>query len=180
VGIAAAALVDVDVVQVTFDESVDAGAGTWGLQVRSDIRDVAGNRLDGAWVGVPSDYFGVFGDAPSAATPVDSCEPSVYLFRPDGDDGAGAEADQVTLTMTTGAAPAQWIVSVWDGGGQRVLQERVWGTGSVGTFEWDGRDQSERVVSNGNYAIEVDADDGSGNRGGACTTVVSVDNAFGD
>ena len=179
VTIADVVAVDDRVVRIELEEPVTAEAGVWTVGVRADLRDLAGNRLDGAWSGAASDYALPFGDLPSAATPVDSCEPDTYTFRPDGDDGAGEEADEVVLTLTTATAPAWWVVRVEGDGEEVVAHARVPGAGSVESWAWDGRDARGAIVDDGLYSVVVDSEDADGNRGGACSTVVSVDNRIG-
>lgn len=168
-----------DRVRIELAEPVQAEAGVWTLSVRSDLRDVAGNRLAGAWTSSAADYVGTFGDLPPSVSPVDSCEPSTYVFRPDGDPGAGEEADEVELSLTTATVPAWWVVDIDGPGGERVLSVRVPGLSSLDSWIWNGRDASEAIAADGLYTVTVDAADASGNRGGACSTVVSIDNRIG-
>ncbi len=164
---------------ITLEAAVDAAEGAWGVVVDTDLRDLAGNRLDGTWTGTPSTYNGAFGALPNSLSSVDSCLPDTYVFRPDGDDAAGEEADTVVVDVRTARAPFAWLITVRDASGALVHFERALASSSAELLSWDGRDLTERVVPNGAYTIRVDTDDGSGNRGGACTTVATVDNLWG-
>lgn len=167
---------------VTLDlsKSIDSGAGTWTVTALSTsgaaVRDDAGNRLDGTWSGVASSYAGTFGDLPSLAAAVTTCDPDRASFRPDGDDGVGAEADEVTLSIGSASTPEWWVITVADAGGATLRRDFVPATSASETWAWDGRDVGERIAGDGAYTITVDSDDGSGNRGGSCTTTISVDN----
>ena len=165
--------------EIVLSEPVDAALGVWTITAHSDLRDLAGNRLDGSQTGAASDYVGVFGDLPPAVAPVDSCEPDAYVFRPDGDDGVGIEADSTEIALTSALAPVWWRVKIVDEGGGLVGTAMPVAAGSTDTWTWGGRDNSGKIVPNGGYTITVDADDGMGNRGGGCTTMVTVDNRVG-
>jgi hypothetical protein len=153
---------------ITLEAAVDAAEGAWGVVVDTDLRDLAGNRLDGTWTGTPSTYNGAFGALPNSLSSVDSCLPDTYVFRPDGDDAAGEEADTVVVDVRTARAPFAWLITVRDASGALVHFERALASSSAELLSWDGA-----------YTIRVDTDDGSGNRGGACTTVATVDNLWG-
>jgi hypothetical protein len=157
---------------------IDAGAGTWSVTgvstPTSGLRDEAGNRLDGTWTGAPTSYVGTFGDLPAAIGPVLSCSTDQDAFRPDGDDGAGPEADAVQFAFDAAATPVWWVVSVEDAAGAVIRRTWFPGTAPAGSFAWDGRDQGGRIVAAGGYTLRVDADDGFGNRGGDCATAARV------
>jgi len=171
---------DGDEVTLDLDPAVDAGAGTWTVTASLELRDLSGNKLDGAWTGQSADYVGTFGDLTPAVDPVSGCIPDLPVFRPDGDDGSGSEADWVTLTLESNSAPTWWVVSVRDDTDALVHRTYEVPAGPGDTWTWDGRGIDGRVLSNGAYQIAVDADDGQGNRGGACSAVVSIDNPGGE
>jgi len=170
---------DGDEVTLDLDPAVDATAGTWTVTAELELRDVSGNKLDGAWTGQSAPHVGTFGDLPPAADPVSGCIPDVPVFRPDGDDGAGSEADTVTLTLESNSAPAWWVVSVRDEADALVVRRYELPAGAQDTWTWDGRGVRGEVLPNGAYQVAVDADDGQGNGGGVCTAVVSIDNPGG-
>ncbi|MBX2801602.1 MAG: Ig-like domain-containing protein [Myxococcales bacterium] len=158
------------------DAPADASLGAWTLTIADDVRDPAGNRLSGDWSGARADYVGTFGAA--AAVDAASC-PSVTpaRFRPDGDDGAGEEADAVEVVVESLTAPDLWVVDVLDSSGTRVRHERLVPVGSADTITWDGRAANGIIVPNGTYTIRIRPDDGFGNRATGCDEVVVVDNA---
>jgi flagellar hook assembly protein FlgD len=60
--------------------------------------------------------------------------------------------------------------------GQRVRTATIPASSSDEQWWWDGRDDSQRVVQDGDYRVQVDARDEHGNRIVGCTASVSVDN----
>lgn len=159
----------------------DGADGTWIVTLPPSVRDLAGNRLSGNWTGLASTYQGVFGDVGAPVDPV-SCvgtTPSDGVFRPDGDDGVGREADAVGVALQAVVAPAWWEVDVSLAGGGTLRMERAVPVGAIDDWVWDGRDQGGQIVANGAYEIAVTPVDGQGNRGGGCVASVVVDNRLG-
>jgi hypothetical protein len=152
--------------------TVDAGAGIWTLTLTDDVRDDDGNRLDGAWSGARGSFVGTFGDVPVDAPATDGCAADAARFVPDGDDGAGEEADEVTLAVSAASTPSFWWWRVYDDAGERVRNGRAAGTDAA--IVWDGRDDDGRVVSSGEYTVRVVAVDEWDNAGEACTEAVTV------
>jgi hypothetical protein len=171
------------VVTLTLTNPIDADAGTWTVTALSSsaaaLTDANGNKLDGTYSNSTSTYVGTFGDVASAADEVTSCTVSRSRFRPDGDDGAGTETDDVELRFSSASTPVWWVLSVWSPEGELVRRDFVTPLASSDVWTWDGRDAGERVVDDGIWTIVVDSDDGSGNRGGSCATTVTVDNGSG-
>ncbi len=168
-------------VTLTIDPPADADAGAWFLTVTDDVRDLSGNRLSGDWSGDRSDYVGAFGDvgAPPAAVSCPTVTPTGGLFRPDGDDGVGADADEVLLQLEAATAPAWWVAEVRDDEGELLVQRWTIPGGASDTWSWDGRDGAGFVAPNGTYTITVRSDDGFGNRGTGCVVQAVVDNPSG-
>ena len=166
---------------LTLQSPVDGALGTWNVTATDNLRDEAGNRLDGTWSGGASSYVGTFGDVIDPGDSVSCVAPDGGVFRPDGDDGAGAEADSVSVGLTTVVAPAWWIFSVTaQDTGALLRRNYVIPGGAVDTMTWDGRDVTGAVVSNGSYVVRVDPDDGLGNQGAGCQAVAIVDNILGE
>jgi len=159
---------------LTLSPAVDAGAGGWVVTVTDSLLDLAGNALDGADAGVAGSWVGSFGDLPPQVDPVSACTPDVTLFRPDGDDGAGTEADEVVYSIASNSEPIWWSIAVLDSGGDVLRHARVAPRGASDTWTWGGRDATRQVVPSGAYLVVVDAEDASGNSGGACTAAVTV------
>lgn len=145
----------------------------WQLRLVHTLTDLAGNPLDGRWAGAPGDYLGSFGLS-AAVDPVESCSRSTEVFRPDGDDGSGAEADSVLLSFQAASAPAWWVVSATDTQGVTHRVDYLVPLGAVDGWAWDGRDERGKVLPPGSYTLEVDAEGSQGNRGGACVRVVEI------
>jgi hypothetical protein len=170
-----------DAVVLALDAALDPSLGVYTLVVSSSLRDDAqGNRLDGTWTGVTSNYEGHLGDLPSAAPPIQYCSLDTAVLRPDGDAGADEEADEVTLAFGSSATPDWWVVSVKDEEGKVIFLDFAVPIGSADVWTWNARDVDEQIVSNGLYTISVDSDDGFGNRGGGCSASIAVDNRLGE
>ena len=155
---------------------LDAGLGQWTLALSSQISDAAGNRLDGQYAGAASPYAGAFGLVPSTAPNLLSCLPDVGLFRPDGDDGAGEESDDVHLNAIADAAPDTFLMVVTDGAGVERWRWREAGAAATQLLTWSGVDQDGAIVENGLYSLRVSAWDAMGNAGDACLAEVEVGN----
>lgn len=158
-----------------FDPPIDADLGLHTITLTDGMRDTAGNRLDGEYSGLASAWTGGVGGT-SLVDPVQSCVQSVQLFKPDGDDGALREADQVAISFDSLSLPAWWVASVYEGSGALIRRSFLLPTATSGAWSWDGRDESGGIVDNGVYRIEIDAEDGIGNLGGPCVRSVTVDN----
>lgn len=149
------------------------------LTVSEEVRDLSGLRLDGGFVGDKSPFLMRLGGVPPLGLPV-TCSvraPAGGLFRPDGDDGAGEEADRVVLDVSADEAPAWWVLEVLDATGTMIRADHVVPLGPVDEVSWDGRDATGKVVANGAWTLSVAADDGLFHRGTACVAVAIVDNA---
>jgi outer membrane protein OmpA-like peptidoglycan-associated protein/flagellar hook assembly protein FlgD len=110
--------------------------------------------------------------ARSAPVVVDKTNPQVVhlstayrLFSPDAD----GERDQVAIQQET-SVEDEWVGEI-EGPDGRVVFRRVW-TGRATSFAWDGRDQSGRVVPDGDYTYRISADDIAGNTGSEDLTLV--------
>ncbi len=169
-------------VLLTLGAPVDADAGVYSVTAWSNpslaVRDEAGNRMDGAWLGAASSYVGAFGALPDTRVAVSTCAVSPVLFRPDGADGPDQEADTVEFTFEASETPERWVLSVWDTELSPVREAVVQGVGISESWIWDGRDRTGRVVPGGNYMLEVSAEDASGNLGLPCTVPVTVEHRY--
>ena len=143
--------------------ALDPSYGPWTLTLLSgSMRDVDGNRLDGEWVGAATDFLVRFGTVPVDVLDLSACSVVNSTFTPDGDDGAGAEADTVEVTTTYPVGtPDEWELVVSDGGGEVVYSTRVNG---LDTASWNGRSFDGRVVAAGGYTLSVYARDSWDNR----------------
>lgn len=168
-------------VTLTLAPAVDGAAGVHTLTASRELRDLAGRRLAGTWDEVAADYVSTLGGTAAVVDPV-SCSagaPPGGVFRPDGDDGVGAEADAWSVALESSFPPAWWVVDVRDAAGVRVRQDWDVPLGAVDAWVWDGRDDEGLIVPNGSYSVTVSPDDGAGNRGPACVVQVTVDNRLG-
>ncbi len=162
---------------LTLDPPVSADAGVYTVRATQELRDEAGNRLDGTYGGAATDWVGTFGAIPGGPDPV-TCSTDISRFRPDGDPGAGEEADTFRVDLTTTSLPAWWVATVRDGSDDIVFRRRLVPVGIADAWSWNGRDITERVVDDGTYTVTVEPEDGFGNRGSGCSVSVQVDNAI--
>jgi hypothetical protein len=158
---------DADGVRATVDVDGVAGA-PFTVHVSPTAADLAGNTLaDADRVRFDAGDAGL--DTPGA------CAADLARFTPDGDDGAGTAADQVTVTWTAAADPAAWVWRVLqDGEVARAGRE----SGSARALLWDGRGDDGRIVEAGAYAIEVRAVAPDAAEGSACAAYVGVRETF--
>jgi hypothetical protein len=163
---------DLTTLSVTPDAPIDSAEGVWSLVFSTNVRDIAGNQLDGAWTDTAAGYTATFGAVADALPVVSSCAPDRDTFTPDGDDGDDADADVVALTPAATAAPAWWWLVVTDANGERVRSLREPGTDV--SVAWDGRADDGLVVGSGRYTLNLHAIDGLGNVGAACTTPITL------
>ncbi|MEC8193869.1 MAG: hypothetical protein VX127_14120 [Myxococcota bacterium] len=150
------------------------------VTVTDEFRDRSGNRLDGDNDGIPGGtWTRPIGDVSDTAPAIVACGSSIPSFRPDGDDGAGLEADRVRIDATASdeTDQLQWRV-VSDAGRWVASRESDIGRSVSGSFDWDGRGDDGRVVSNGTYHVSVSALDEMSNTGSSCTVSVNVNNGW--
>jgi len=183
-GPSAATIIDVyqprpDQVELYLASPIASSAGRWTVQLRDSLTDLAGNRLDGAWSGESRDYEADFGSLSSSAPVLLSCEPSTLSFRPDGDDGDGIEADDVTVTLTAVTAPDTWRIVVETADGHPIRHARFDASSAVETWDWDGRDDTERIADDGSYTIRTTPHNADGTAGASCSATVAIDNKRG-
>ena len=162
------ASLDGDTLTLTLDEQQDAAAGAWALGVGTDVRDTAGNKLDGQFDGTNAAFSSVFGDVGVASVSMQSCVAGDTL-TPDGLDGTGDEADELDIVVTADAAPAWWLLEV-DG----ARTQWVAASSASETVAWDGRGDDGLVVPAGSYTVSVSAIDANDNLSGACSRTVQV------
>jgi hypothetical protein len=166
---------------LTLDSQLDANAGEWVLTIDSAARDDAGNnRLDGTWSGSSSNYTGIFGNVVDDAITVSGCIVDSQVLIPDGDDGAGDEADSVTVTATSSQGPIWWALQVLDNDGQAVRTFRQAGSGTATTLTWDGRTDDGFVAGVGVYILAVSTFDAQDNQSTGCENQVTLEQHFGD
>ncbi|MDP2311403.1 MAG: Ig-like domain-containing protein [Pseudomonadota bacterium] len=164
---------DLTTLTITPTTPLDGASGTFTLSLTRDVRDLAGNRLDGGWSGVGAPATFLFGDIGDTLPAVSSCTVDEERFTPDGDDGPDAEKDTIAMTPTATAAPTWWWLGVYDVGGTRVRSERAPGTDSE--IEWDGRGDDGTVMGAGWYRLALSAIDTNGNVGGQCNGAVELE-----
>ncbi|MFT6820211.1 MAG: hypothetical protein ACJATT_004035 [Myxococcota bacterium] len=156
--------------------AIDPADGTFSVVVTRDTRDVAGNRLDGTYTDESFDFVIPIGAVPGPELGPAGCSVDTFRIRPDGDDGTGHEADGATLSWTGGETPLWWVLDVLTLDGRRVRTATIPASASDAQWWWNGRDDSQRVVQDGDYRVGVDARDEHGNRIIGCTAAVSIDN----
>lgn len=155
--------------------SLDMELGTWQVVIDSAVRDVDGNRLDGTWTGVRSSFSRQFGDVADSAPDLLSCEAERSTLRPDGDDGAGEEAELITIQVVADGLADWWRLRILDPAGEEALVSWVSTTSSdAALLSWDGRDGAGRVVDGGEYRVQVTAADTYWNEGEPCELTLTV------
>ncbi len=162
-----------DTLSITPASAIDPSLGTYTLTLGTSFRDEAGNRLAGDWTSGAAAFTTSFGNVPDALPLVAGCAYDLELFRPDGDDGMGEEADSVTITPVTSGAPLWWWLRVEDDEGSRVRSDRAPGTDA--DVSWDGRGDDGILVASGEYTVTLSPIDAYGNIGTACSSTVAVD-----
>jgi hypothetical protein len=165
-------------VEFLLDPPVDGSLGVYTVLLDDQVRDAAGNLLDGGWTGAGGSlYFGTFG---ATAVVVDDVAcglgaGSTGRFHPDGDDGEGEEADTVTVNLESLTTPAWWWATVRDlSTGGRLFKEWVVPESGTDSWVWDGRDASGTIARVGDYQLEFQAIDASGNASPLCSVVVGL------
>jgi len=154
--------------------------GSLGLTIPREVRDDAGNRLNGTWdpLGSASDFSISLGAVVDEARDLTGCEPTVTTFHPDGDPGSGAaddeESDEVSVLAYTDDVPTWWRLEVTDAQGEVILVDRVHADTSSDALPWDGRGQDGRIVDAGEYTLTVTAEDDAWNTGTSCSTTVAL------
>ncbi|MES2641206.1 MAG: Ig-like domain-containing protein [Myxococcota bacterium] len=159
-------------VVVTPNTPIDGSTGSYTLSLSQNLRDLAGNRLDGGWSGVWGPAVFSFGNLVDTVPDITACAASGTTFTPDGDDGAGSDADEVTVTPTAAGSPAWWWFTVYDADETRVRSHRTLGTASQ--VRWDGRGDDGILRDAGPYRLSISAIDGNGNVGGQCDVTVDL------
>ncbi len=164
-------------VSITLAEEADLSLDTYTLVLSDQVRDEAGNRLDGTWSVQAGPFTAQLGAVSDSAPDVDSCVPEFTTFRPDGDDQPTTEeTDILEVDVSADATPDWWLLQVKD-----EQEEVVWtwwtsAASSSETLTWYGRGYDGIVMENGTYTIHVSAADAYLNTGEVCTTQISLDN----
>ncbi|MDP2306636.1 MAG: Ig-like domain-containing protein [Pseudomonadota bacterium] len=159
-------------VVVTPHTPIAGAEGAFSLVLSQNLRDHAGNRLDGAWSGSRAAAILPFGNVAESVPDISSCSATVDTFTPDGDNGEGIQADAVGVTPTATAAPLWWWLAVYDEAGTRVRSRRV--TGTEASVFWDGRGNDGILRDAGQYGLSLAPVDSSGNVGGQCDVTVEL------
>lgn len=171
---------DADRTTLTIDLASAFTPGSVALTVPRELRDDAGNRLNGAWdpTGAASDFTLTFGAVTDEARDLTGCEPTVDSFYPDGDPGSGgvgdAEADEVSVLAYTDDTPTWWRLEVTDDQGEVILVDRVHADTSSDALPWDGRGIDGKIADPGEYTLTVTAEDDAWNTGTSCSTTVEL------
>ena len=150
------------------------------MTVEGDLRDQAGNFLDGDWSNDPlgSAFEAEFGDVVDDGIAMASCGLASDRFRPDGDPGTVAlQADEAQLSVSSSTRAAFWVLEVFQGD-SRVRTVRQATKGVADIIKWDGRSFDGRVVPAGAYRLQVSAMDAQGNLDAGCSLSVEVEQAY--
>ncbi len=169
--------IDASIATATLEEPIDLDADTYVIVVSSQVRDTAGNRLDGTWTGTTSSFRASFGAVIDTAPDVSTCTPDTTTFRPDGDDEPGTdEADAVRVEVAADGSPTWWRLVVLDDWGEEVGTWWIAAAGADDEVTWDGTALDGIVVENGAYVVQIAASDDVLDLGEACEVDVTVDN----
>jgi hypothetical protein len=152
---------------------LDGSAGMWTLRLSGAVRDLGGNRLDGAYTGAPAAFEASFGAIAAIAARPDACASDVARFVPDGDDGPSDEADAVEITFGASGTASRWAWWITDEDGDVVRNGSA--ASADRSITWDGRADDGRVVESGAYVWGVAAVDAYAALSDACQGTVSVD-----
>ncbi len=159
------------------DTPVDLAADVYGLTLSSQLRDAAGNRLDGAWDGGSSSLLLLLGAVVDSAPDMVSCVPDTTTFRPDGADVvATVEADSVQIVASADGSASQWLVEVFDADAEERLVRWIPSSGTSVVIDWDGRDQDGLILPNGEYQLLISGADAYLNPGTPCALDLVIDN----
>ena len=162
---------------ITLAEDVSMATDTLMVTLYDELRDAAGNRLDGDLDGeAAGDWVSVAGAVSDDAPDVTQCGVSSGWFRPDGDDGEGINSDYVWLFMQATGASDWWQVDVFDAHDRLIARSTKPRSRPLdGSFVFDGRDSSGQVLSDGKVVLEVRAMDENGNVGEGCRAAVQLE-----
>ncbi|MBN1337090.1 MAG: Ig-like domain-containing protein [Deltaproteobacteria bacterium] len=161
----------------TLEDAIDLSLDVYEIVVSSQVRDAAGNRLDGAWSGTTGAFRTNTGAVEDTAPDVLDCTPDTAVFRPDGDDVPGtSEADEVHVEVVASAMPYGWRLAVTDEAGDAVYTWWTLAAADADEVIWNGVGQDGIVVDNGAYVLQIAACDAYLNLGEACEVEVTVDN----
>lgn len=90
------------------------------------------------------------------------------LFSPDGD-----ESKDVLPVEISSSKEQRWTGRIETDSGA-LVKEYFW-EGSAESFDWDGRDESGNLVTDGKYKFEISTQDAAGNKGSAQLAEIVVD-----
>jgi hypothetical protein len=161
----------------TLETAIDLAADTYDVTVSSEVRDTAGNRLDGRWTGTTAAFQTTIGAVEDTAPDVLACTADTAVFRPDGDGAPGTEeADEVVVEVVADALPSWWHLEVTDAEDHAILTNWIEAASIEDQVSWTGVDLDGIVVSNGAYVLRITASDEVLDLGEACEVGVEIDN----
>ncbi len=163
-----------DELTIALQDSLDASADAYELELSADLRDTAGNKLDGAFDGINGSFVSSFGDVGDEGLSLSSCTPDSSLLTPDGLDGSGQEADEVDLAVSASGTPSWWLLQVYDSDGGLARTQRSAASASSETVSWDARGDDGRVLDPGTWTVELSSIDGSDNLSEACSNQIEL------
>ena len=159
---------------LTLDQSLDASAGTFQLDIASTLTDSAGNALSGDWSGSASAYSGLFGAVTDSGILISSCSLDTSTFQPDGDVGTGVAADSVTFSANASSTPDYWILQVYNANGSLLYTQTESASSSAASLTWAGQDKDGVVVSPGLYSLHVSSLDSNDNLSDSCVQYLTL------
>jgi len=163
------------------DSTLDTANEAAELTLSLDIRDLAGNFLDGAWSSnaTGSDFVGVFGDVVDDGLQLTSCSLLAARFAPDGDASVSVgQADEAVLALGSNVRGETWLLEVFEKSGERIRTHREPAVGPSVNLGWDGRGDDGLIRESGRYLLSGSIEDAQGNIPAACQEYVLLEQAY--
>jgi hypothetical protein len=163
------------------DSLLDASTESVVLSLTADIRDSAGNFLDGDLSGslAGTDFVSFFGNVQDDGLVLQACTLQDTEFVPDGDPSVVAgQSDEAEITLTSSVRGDMWLLEVFGPNGDRVRTHRE-STASVSTsLFWDGRGDAGLLLDPEAYLLSASVEDAQGNVAAACQASVLLNQSY--
>jgi hypothetical protein len=159
------------------DDPLDTSSEAVTLRLSSDVRDSAGNFLDGDFSGnlAGSAFEAVFGDVQDDGLTLQSCVLQESQFVPDGDASSNVgQADEAYFSLTSSGVGEFWVLEVYDSAGERIRTLREPTAGVSSTLEWDGTGDDGLLQESGSYMLSATVQDAQGNWAASCLDNVQL------
>jgi hypothetical protein len=158
-------------------DTLDAANEVVTLRLSSDVRDSAGNFLDGDFSGdlAGSAFESVFGNVQNDGLTLQACLLQETQFVPDGDPSASVgQADEAVFSLTSSGLGEFWLLEVYDSDGKRVTSRRESPTALSSSIQWDGTGDDGILQEPGSYLLSATVQDAQGNLASSCLETVQL------